>query len=159
MKTYRRLIFLALVIALLIPSTAFARDLYDDKVVFGGIYILESGESLTGNLIVIGGSVELEVDSKVNGDVVLLGGTMDVDGNVNGNLIGLGGVVTLNETAAVSGDLVTLGAVYHKADGAQIGGQIVSGLSGPLRFEIPPIPALPPIPDVGVPHVDGRTNE
>ncbi len=47
-----------------------------DKLVLGGVYTLDSGETLTGSLIVLGGSVTLEAGSTVTGDVVLLGGSM-----------------------------------------------------------------------------------
>ncbi len=63
------------------PSPAYAKELFDDKVVFGGTYTLESGQTLDGNLVIFGGAVTTEADSTVNGDVALLGGVAEIGGN------------------------------------------------------------------------------
>ena len=43
MKPLKPLILIFLVVAILWPTTAFARSSFDDKVVFGGTFTLESG--------------------------------------------------------------------------------------------------------------------
>ena len=58
----------------------------DDKVVMGGSYVLEAGETLPGNLIVIGGNATIEEGATVSGDVILLGGQVSVSGVITGNL-------------------------------------------------------------------------
>jgi len=137
MKVLKSLTYLFVIAALLWPGTAYARDLMDDKVVFGGTYTLSEGQSLNGNLVVFGGAVTLEVDSTVNGDVVLMGGTVDSRGTINGNMVGIGGVLQLGEAAEVNGDLVTLGAALQREAGARISGDVIQGLSFPFRFNIP----------------------
>ena len=149
-------IFVLLILAVLWPSTAYAKEpikgLFDDKVIFGGTYTLESGQSLDGNLVIFGGAVTTEADSTVNGDVVLIGGVAEVSGTVNGNMVGMGGVVTLTDTAVVNGDLVTFGAAFNRADGARVTGQVVDGNAVPFEFEIPPGIDVPPTPPT-VPNI------
>ena len=153
MKKYTKYIILfLLVLTIFWPSPAYAKGLFDDKVVFGGTYTLESGESLAGNLVIFGGAVTTEADSTVNGDVVLLGGVAEIGGTVNGNLVGIGGAVQLREAAVVNGDLVTIGATLSREEGARVNGQIVNGMGTPFTFDIPnssgPIPEIPEIPVV-----------
>ncbi len=134
MKKFR-LVFLLMIVALLLPSTAYARDLKDDKVIFGGTYTLQEGETLNGNLVVFGGAVTLEAETTVNGDVVLMGGTVDAAGVVNGNMVGIGGVLQLGDASQVNGDLVTIGASLQRDDGAQINGQVIRGMSFPFQLD------------------------
>jgi len=137
MKYLKLFTFILVITALLWPGTAYARDLMDDKVIFGGTYTLAEGETLDGNLVVFGGAVTLEVNSTVNGDVVLMGGTVDSMGTVNGSMVGIGGVLQLGESSVVNGDMVTIGAALHRAPGAQVSGDVIQGLSFPFQFNFP----------------------
>ncbi len=141
MKYLKIFTFLFLITALLLPGTAYAgdlaRDLMDDKVIFGGTYTLPEGETLDGNLVVFGGAVTLELNSTVNGDVVLMGGTVDSMGTVNGSMVGIGGVLQLGESSVVNGDMVTIGAALQRAPGAQVSGDVIQGLSFPFQFNFP----------------------
>lgn len=153
-------LFVLLVLALFWPSTAYAKGpfdvRFDDKVIFGGTYTLESGQSLDGSLVIFGGVVTTEADSTVNGDVVLIGGVAEIAGSVNGNFVGIGGAVDLLGTALVNGDLVTIGATLNRDEGARITGQIVDGLGTPFTIdfedgpshEIPTIPDMPEMPEM-----------
>ena len=141
MKKYV-VLFLVLAVLLLWPGRAYAKspDMphFDDKVIFGGTYTLESGETLDGDLVVIGGVVTTEVDSTVNGDVAVIGGQIAVNGTVTGDLAGIGGIVDLSGTAVINGDLVVLGSVINRDPQAQVGGQQVT-LDGvlPFSFDVP----------------------
>jgi hypothetical protein len=152
MKKYTQYaIILILVLTVFWPSPAYAKDLFDDKVVFGGTYTLESGQSLDGNLVIFGGAVTTEADSTVNGDVVLIGGVAEIGGSVNGNFVGIGGAVQLTADAVVNGDLVTIGATLSRDEGARVNGQIVNGIGAPFTFDIPesgPVPEMPEMPAV-----------
>ena len=61
------LVMLVIFCLLAVPGTAFAKSInaptMDDKVVFGGSFTLESGETLNGSLIVLGGVVLLDEGS------------------------------------------------------------------------------------------------
>ena len=120
MKSIKIFSYLLVIIALLLPGTAFARDLLDDKVIFGGTYTLEEGDTLNGNLVVFGGTITLEADSTVNGDVVLMGGIVDAMGTINGNMVGIGGVLELGEASRIHGDLVTIGAALNRHSRAEV---------------------------------------
>jgi pyruvate/2-oxoglutarate dehydrogenase complex dihydrolipoamide acyltransferase (E2) component len=138
MKTITRLfIFTLLILAVIIPSTASASGLKDDKVIFGGNFTLTSGESLDGDLVVFGGNVVLESASTVNGDTVVLGGNITSNGTVNGNLVALGGFVELGNKAQVNGDLTVLGSSYEQAEGAVISGNIITEENVPFEFDWP----------------------
>ncbi len=159
-NTIRTILFTILLVAMLWPTTAFAKDPFDDRVVFGGAFTLESGETQQGSLVVFGGAVTTEPDSVVNGDLVLIGGTVDVGGTVNGNVVGIGGAVRLDGSAAVNGDVFTLGATLRREQGASISGQVINGIDTPLvipspdeaqgNVEIPTLPQVPQVPQVTV---------
>jgi hypothetical protein len=138
MKRLIRWIFLIpLFAAFILPTPALAGGLFDDRIIFGSNFTLDTGETLDGNLLVFGGNATLRVDSLVTGDVVLMGGNLDAAGHVEGNVVGLGGLVSLGETAVVDGDVTALGAQLDRAAGARIGGSIITNLDTPLSFTFP----------------------
>jgi hypothetical protein len=128
---------ITVLLALAVPSTAFAKGLSDDQVVFGGQFTLRSGEEMDGNLVVFGGSVELESGSTVDGDVVVFGGIVDADGTITGNVVGIGGPVNLGESAVVEGDVVSVGAPIKRSPGAIVEGEVVDTIQGPFTFSFP----------------------
>ena len=150
MKPIKTTILILLLVALLWPTTVFARETFDDKVVFGGTFTLESGQSHQGSLVIFGGAVTTESDSTVNGDVVLIGGTIQIGGTVNGNVVGIGGAVRLDGGAHINGDVFTLGATLRREEGASVNGQIIDGVDTPMAFTIPDDVQIekPEIPDV-----------
>ena len=133
MKRVLAVLSFVLLVAFAFPSTVMAGGLYDGKVVFGESFVLESGETLDGDLLVFGGNVTLEPESRVTGDVVIFGGNITSSGEIVGDLAVLGGTVQLNSQAILRGDLIRLGGNIQKAEGAQILGQEVSETS----FDIP----------------------
>lgn len=136
-KSIRYFIIFITLLVVLLPSTAFAREMFDDRVVAGGTFRLESGETLDGSLIIFGGTATTEEDSVVGGDVVVLGGIVSVNGYVEGNLVGVGGVVNLNENAIIDGDLTTVAATLNRNPGAQVNGQVITGIDIPALSVLP----------------------
>ena len=122
-------------IALAIPATAFAGGFEDGRVVFGTNYVLESGETLDGDLAVIGGSATLEEGSLVTGSVFLVGGSVFAAGEIEGDLAIVGGNVSFGSNAVVGGDLVTFGGSVNRGT-AQIEGDFIDGeaLNFPMDF-------------------------
>ncbi len=58
---FRIPLMVCLALVILITTSAFTTTRpQDDKVVFGGTYVLSDGETLTGNLVILGGAVTLE---------------------------------------------------------------------------------------------------
>jgi cytoskeletal protein CcmA (bactofilin family) len=136
-KITRILIFVVLISAILVPATVSASGFRDDKVIFGGNFTLDAGETLNGDLVVFGGNVKLKTASTVNGDTVVLGGNVSLDGTINGNLVALGGIVEIFSNARVIGDLTVMGSSYDQEEGAYIAGDVVTGENIPFTFELP----------------------
>jgi cytoskeletal protein CcmA (bactofilin family) len=160
MKTLYKISIAVLLLALFLAPTqsALAKGLAEDKVVFGGTYVLKSGDTLRGALIVFGGAAVVETDATVDGDVALVGGTLDLDGTVTGNVAVVGGVLrvsgtinnnmvlvggtaNLTSTALVEGDVTTAGGTLNQAEGAVIEGQVENSASPGLSL----LPSLAPI--------------
>ena len=125
MKKFMFTSLVVVFIALAIPATAFAGGIEDGKVVFGGDYILESGEVLDGDLGVLGGSVTLEEGSLVEGTVFVVGGAVFAAGEIEGDLAIIGGNVRFGKNAVVGGDLVKFGGSANTSS-VQIGGEVIT---------------------------------
>ncbi len=135
---------LALLTILLLPArSVYAwNNVLDGRVVVGQGFTLKSGETLDGDLVVIGGEVTIENGALVKGDVVLIGGSLKLDGQVTGNAVVIGGVAAMGEKSQLGGDMVTVGGSLQRAQGAEIGGNVVTNLSPTIS--IPAIPTNPP---------------
>lgn len=144
-KQYKYFVFLVMIVILLIPGTAMAKELHDDRVVAGGTFTLESGERLDGSLIVFGGTASIEQESVVKRDVVVLGGIVTIDGLVEGNVVGVGGVVNLKGNATINGDLTTLAATLNREPGAQVYGQVITSVDVPALSLLPGTIDIPTI--------------
>jgi cytoskeletal protein CcmA (bactofilin family) len=131
------LLLLVMFVLLAFPGTAMAKSLQDDRVVAGGTFTLESGDTLDGSLIVFGGTASVEEDSIVEGETVVLGGIVTIDGSVEGNVVGIGGVVNLKENAYIDGDLTTVAATLNREPGAEVNGQVVTGIDVPAFSLVP----------------------
>jgi hypothetical protein len=130
-------LLIALLAALFIPGPALAGHMFDDRVVFGGNFTLESGETLDGDLAILGGNATLESGSTVTGSVVVMGGNLRADGTIEWNIVGLGGLISLGETAVVEGDVTVFGGQLDKAEGARVEGNIVNDGRSPFTFTLP----------------------
>lgn len=145
MKAIKIAVPFLLLLALAVPATAYAAGAADGRVVIGGSYTLETGQSLSGDLVIIGGSGDLEPGSRVEGDAALIGGLLNADGEVSGDIFALGGVVNLGPLAVVHGDLITMGAVVNRSEGARVEGQVTEGSFGEtLDLQLPGV-VIPPI--------------
>jgi hypothetical protein len=87
--------------------------------------------SKSGNITRIGSDIEITEDQVVVGDVVAVGGDVTVAGRVEGDVAAMGGDVHLTSTARVEGDVVCMGGRLVEDEGAEVGGQRVSGLGSP----------------------------
>ena len=134
MKTFKIVVLFSLVLALALPSVAYAAGPSDGRVVIGGTYTLFSGHVLAGDLVVIGGTATLESGSRVEGDVALIGGLLTVSGEITGDVFAMGGVVTLGPQAVIHGDLVTMGAPVTRDAGAVVGGKLPRANGKGLEF-------------------------
>lgn len=142
--------WLLLVGLVLIPARAvFADDgSMKDRVVIGHNFTLQSGETIDGDLVVIGGETTIELGGTVLGDLVVIGGSLRMDGQIHGSAVVIGGSASLGETGSVSRDLVALGGAFQRAEGSDIGGDIITNLAINTdripRAAVAPIPSFPP---------------
>jgi len=134
--------FIILAVAGLPAAMAQGSD--GDRVVLGENYTLRTGEVLDGNLAVLGGTAHIETDAMVRGDVTVAGGVLTVDGRIAGNVSLMGGSVYLGDTAVVEGDLASFAGSVDQAPGAEVRGDVFSGLRTPSRID--PAPVIPDIP-------------
>ena len=144
MRTLIKIFLPAMLVAVLLislPQQALAAQ--PTRVIVGGTFTLESGETLDEDLTVVGGTVVLEEGSTVNGNVFVLGGSLEVNGVVNGDIVATGGYIQLGEGAVVDGDITSAGGYVDQDAGAQISGELQSELTGPFPMVIPGITRLP----------------
>jgi len=119
------------------------------KLIFGGTFTLQSGETLGGDLVVFGGAVSIAQNAEVDGDVAIIGGTATINGYVDGDVVALGGTITLGPTAEIDGDATAVGGLINRDPAAQVHGNIVEtqsnleeelgGRIGPGGMEITPV--------------------
>jgi hypothetical protein len=147
---------IVLVALLLLPAhSAYALSSPKDGRVFvGQNFTLKSGDTLNGDLVVIGGEANIEQSAIVKGDIVIIGGSLTLDGQGTGDAVVIGGLVTMGQEASVAGDVVTVGGSLQRAQGAEIGGNIVSNLPPPT-IQLPKVPgtqtpSAPPAPKFNV---------
>ncbi len=146
MKTTNKLfsiIIATLLLLLIIPTTVYAEDGDNPgHVVIGSSYILDSEETLLGDLVIIGGSATVERGEIVRGDVFVAGGTANISGIIKGDIVAFGGIVNILEDAVVTGNVVRYGGVFNLDKEADVEGNIVSNEGADFNFTpetIPPV--------------------
>ncbi|MBI1794563.1 MAG: hypothetical protein HYR70_10270 [Chloroflexi bacterium] len=129
---------LILLVLLLLPvRSAYAwNGNLDGRVVVGQSFVLKSGETLDGDLVMIGGEAAIENNAIVKGNVVIIGGSLTLDGQVTGDVVVVGGLADLGEKSQLSGDMITVGGSLQRAEGAQIGCNVVTNFPAPT-IQIP----------------------
>ena len=135
MKKTFYILLTVLLLVFALPVTAFAAGEQDGRVVLGSNFILESGDTLEGDLAIIGGTATLEPESTVTGSVVVVGGNLEADGLIEEDLAVVGGNANLGPEAVIGGDLVTFGGNINRGM-AQVEGDVISGeeLDFPFSF-------------------------
>lgn len=125
-----------LVFTLALPLTAFAGSPEDGRVVLGSDFVLESGDTLDGDLAVIGGTATLEAETIVSGTVAIIGGNLVAEGLIEGDLAVVGGNVRFGPDAILEGDLISFGGNVNRGS-AEIRGDFISGeeLDIPLTYK------------------------
>lgn len=126
--TKKLVVAIVIMAALLLPATAHAAPLEDDKVVFGGSYDLDEGEVLDGDLLILGGHVDIDNGARVKGNVTLVGGSAIIDGRVDGDVSQVGGSLVLDTNSHVYGDVINNGGSLDREDGALVDGKVRTGV-------------------------------
>ncbi len=102
------------------------------RLIVGGNYTLEDGDSLNEDLLILGGHAVLEDGSTLNGDILMLGGSLDAAGKVNGDINVAGGMLDIQATAIINGDVNTAGSSLQRDPDAIISGEITTEHTGPI---------------------------
>ena len=141
MKTLSKISLTLLVLLIVLfafPGAALAQTPNggNDQFVFGGVYTLNSGQTLTGTLVVFGGLATLEKGSVVTGDVALTGGSLTVNGEIKGSITSVGGSINLSDTAVVDGDINTVGGALNRSSLTVVKGNISSSGPGAIRLPL-----------------------
>ena len=136
------------VVALAVPLTAFAVNLYSGETVnitepeegniYGAGQEIKTTTSVNGDAVLAGSSVsveeiqgnallagaEVEIKNTVAGDVAVVGAEVTVNGVIEGDLRAAGGGVTITED--VQGDVLAAGSVVEIQEGVTIGGDVIT---------------------------------
>lgn len=94
------------------------------RVVASGDYVLESSETLCGNLIVFSGDATLEEESRITGSVFMTSGDLNANGDVDGGIFLTSGNVALGPEAVVHGDIWATSGNVQRAEGARVEGRM-----------------------------------
>lgn len=132
-----------------------AQTIQGDKFVFGGTFTLNEGDRINGNLIILGGIATLEADSLVEEDVILMGGNLEINGTVEGEVVAIGGLLVLGPSAIVEGNVTVLAGHLSRSSSAEVFGDVVTGLVGPISITVPgglriPIPGGEYLPGIRI---------
>lgn len=150
-KLIRTLVLLTVLLFIARPAHAWQGST-DGRVIIGQNFTLRSGEQVNGDLVVIGGQATVENTANVSGDIVVIGGSLQLDGEISGNAVVIGGLVSLGSQSSVAGDLVAVGGTVQRAEGARIGGNLVTNFPPPTlplpNAAIKQVPASPPPPRI-----------
>jgi len=103
-----------------------------NRLIVGGNYTLDDGDSLNEDLLIIGGHVVLEDGSTLNGDILMVGGSLDAAGKVNGDINVAGGLLEIQATAIINGDINAAGSNLQRDPDAIISGEITTEHDGPF---------------------------
>jgi hypothetical protein len=135
---------------LAIPSQAYAAT--NDKLVAGGSFTLEDGETLEDDLVLMGGNATLEKGSLLDGNILVMGGRLEVDGTVTGDITALGGYIELGSSAVIEGSVNSAGGYIDRASGAVVEGSLNNQWGDWFDGVVPNVT----VPNVTVPYLGGN---
>ena len=129
---YTRLFVMVLVSLLALSACAPVALNAGTRVITGGDYTLNSGETYPGSLLILGGNATLQSGSTVNGDLTVVGGNTNANGVIGGSVALIGGNVNLGSNALVRGNVSVRGGNVNRASGARVLGSYSNA-----AFEVP----------------------
>ena len=126
-------------------TTAFAGGLAD-RTIWGGNNVIQSGQTVNGDLTIFGGNTTIEDGATITGDMTVMGGNVTLNGTVEGNVVTFGGSLDLTSTSVIEGNLVRTGGSVSTEEGYEVQGSETTGFDGDFNFDGLPIPV--PVPTV-----------
>lgn len=126
----------ALVMLALVPVKTAVTNSPQEKILFGGTYTLEPGQTLYDNLLAIGGTVKISQDATVNGNIRMLGGSLTISGTIYGDIKTTAASLVITDSAVIQGDLLVNGGTLIQSSDALITGNLTRNLA-PFSFNFP----------------------
>jgi hypothetical protein len=139
-KILSALLIAGMVLALGV-STAFASGLLDRNI-WGGNNVIQSGDTINGDLTIFGGNTTIEDGATITGNMTVMGGNTTLAGLVEGDVVIFGGSLSLESTAVIEGNLVRSGGAVNGEEGYEVQGNEVQGFED--GFENIPFPVFIP---------------
>ncbi len=146
----KRLTYVLLTVFLFLAMASPALAQGGRSVFAGQNLVVNSGDTLLGDVAVLGGNLQVQEGGRIEGHVAVLGGTATIAGEIDGDLSVLGGSVSLARTAVITGDLAAFGSTVSGADQATVRGRMV---------QRPPWRGLSRLPFFAVPWRTGRMDD
>ena len=163
MKRMKLVWFLALLVALVLPtSAALAAPALPldglDRIITGDNFVLADGETERGSVVIFGGSAEIEDGAVLDGDLTVFGGDVKVNGAIKGDVVVFGGDVSILADAMIDGDCVLFGGSVDVDEDAYIDGDLVTSpenewfpwANSEERPRTPDVTVIPEIPEIPV---------
>jgi uncharacterized RDD family membrane protein YckC len=95
-----------------------------DQLITGQNFVLEKGESTSGDLVLIRGHAK--IDGTVNGDCVLVGSDADISGTISGDTVGVASKIRFAPGAVVNGDFTSVASAVTGASDLHVNGDRVN---------------------------------
>jgi hypothetical protein len=80
-------------------SIAWSQLIPRGNLVIGGVYVIHSGEVMSGNLDAVFAQVTLEDGARVEGRILSVSSALDLAGSVSGDILSIGSDIRVRETA------------------------------------------------------------
>ena len=99
---------------------------YPSQFLVGEVYVLETDETINGNIAGFDTTLIIKEGANVTGDISLFGSELEISGQVNGDVNVFAGTAHILESAVINGDVNQIANQITVENGARIGGEINS---------------------------------
>ena len=99
-------------------------DKHEGNLITGQNYVLERGESTSGDLVLVRGHAR--IDGTVNGDCVLVGSDAEISGTINGDTVSVASKLRFSPGTVVNGDFVSTVSTVTGASDVHVNGERVN---------------------------------
>jgi uncharacterized RDD family membrane protein YckC len=97
---------------------------HEGNLVTGQNFVLEKGESTTGDLVLVRGHAK--IDGTVNGDCVLVGSDADISGTINGDAVSVASKMRFSPGTVINGDFVSVVSTVSGSSSAHVNGERIN---------------------------------
>jgi hypothetical protein len=97
---------------------------HEGNVVTGQNFVLERGESTSGDLVLVRGHAK--IDGTVNGDCVLVGSDADISGTINGDAVSVASKMRFSPGTVINGDFVSVVSTVSGSSDVHVNGERIN---------------------------------